>query len=92
MHEFKSFKAESCPGKWYTCKYRGDYGVIDDGITSLYTCREEANLLIATFLNDKDFSPNQIEHFARDEYNHFVQRFFFNNEADYLLKGIVLLK
>ena len=65
VHKFKSFNAESGPGKWYTCKYRGDYGVIDDGITSLYTCTEEANLLIATFLSDKDFSPNQIEHFIR---------------------------
>lgn len=82
VHEFKSFKPESGPGKWYTCKYQGDYHVIDDGITSLYTCTEEADLLIPTFLSDKDFSPNQIEHdlffktSARDEYIHFVQIFF----------------
>ena len=72
----------------YTCKYQGDYHVIDDGITSLYTCTEEADLLIPTFLSDKDFSPNQTEHdlfyktSARDEYIHLF-RYFFNNQAVY---------
>ena len=77
----QELKSESGPGKWYTCKYQGDYHVNDDGITSLYTCTEEVDLLTATFLSDKGFSPNQTEHdffktSARDEYIHFIQIFF----------------
>ena len=49
---------------------------------SLYIYTEEADLLVPTFLSDKDFSPNQTEHdlfyktSARDEYIRFVQIFF----------------
>ena len=64
----------------YACKYQGALMMVSHH--SLYTCTEEADLLIPTFLSDKDFNPNQIEHdlfyktSARDEYIHFVQIFF----------------